>query len=288
MAVENLQPGGESTDDISSPASAIESDVQWEELSDEGTRDTSVDDSQTEAAGEDGADETGDQSVQLAQGTGEVPPADEQVPEGTQAAEVQPENTPPSEVIPPPVQLTPEQVAEQQRQWQEYQAQQVAQLEQFYAMGEDDALALATEPEKVLPKLAARLHMQVMQNVQAQMAQTMPNVMKTVQEATVRENKAKEEFFKAWPELRGNEQQVMQAGLLFRQMNPLASPQEAIEGIGRIVMAATGKQRVAGGAPAPQGQRQASGTAPFKPAAGVGGAQHKAQSKTAWEDLIDD
>jgi len=285
MAVDNVQAGGESTDDISSPASAMESDVQWEELSDEGTRDTSVDDSQTDAAGEVGADETGDQGVPPAQGSGEAPPAEEQVPEGTQAAEVQPEATPPTEETPPPVQLTPEQVAEQQRQWQEYQAQQVAQLEQFYAMGEDDALALATEPEKVLPKLAARLHMQVMQNVQAQMAQTMPNVMKTVQEATVRENKAKDEFFKAWPELRGNEQQVMQAGLLYRQMNPLASPQEAIEGIGRIVMAATGKQRVAGGTPPAARQTPA---APFKPAAGVGGAQHKAQTKTAWEDLIDD
>lgn len=287
MANEPGTIGGESTDDISSPASAIASDVQWEDLSDESTRDTSVEDSSADAAASEGEDdELAPESPPAVEAPPQAP-ADAQVLEGTQAAEVQPGTTPPTEVIPPPPQLTPEQMAEQQRQWQEYQAQQVAQLEQYYAMGEEDALALATEPEKVLPKLAARLHMQVMQNVQAQMAQTMPNVLKTVQEATVRESKAKEEFFSAWPELRGSEAQVLQAGMLYRQMNPTASPQEAIEGIGRIVMAATGKQRVAGGGTPPAATRQQP-AAPFKPAAGVGGAQHQPKQKTAWEDLIDD
>lgn len=284
MAVDNGIPGGESTDDIASPASAVESDVQWEELSDESTREADITLPPAEAAAD--AD-NGEQEPPGQPGTQnpEEAPAEVQDLESTQAEEVQPEATPPSEVLPPPVQLTPEQLAEQQRQWQAYQSQQTAQLEQYYAMNEEDALALATEPEKVLPKLAARLHMQVMQNVQQQLAQTVPNVLKNVQESTARESQAKEQFFGKWPELRGNEAQVLQAGLMYRQMNPTASPQEAIEGIGRIVMAATGKQRVGQVTPPTGGGKPG---APFKPATGVGGAQHKAPAKTGWEDMLDD
>ncbi len=283
--------GGESTDDISSPASAIESDVQWEELSDESTREADISLPAADAAADTDNGEDGQPAGDTPPTTGEgdPAPAGAQDLEGTQAGTGQPDDTPPPEDTPPPqVQLTPEQQAEQQRQWQEYQAQQMEQLEQYYAVNEEDALALATEPEKVLPKLAARLHMQVLSTVQQQMAQTMPNVMKTVQAATERESKAKETFYGAWPELKGHDQQVIQAGVMFRQMNPTATAQEAIDGIGRIVMAALGKQRVDGGKgnlPPAAGTKP---NAPFRPASGTGGAQHRQPEKSVWSELAED
>lgn len=273
----------EPADDVSSPASALQSDVQWEVLSDESVREEDY--APAAAADDDLGGETGEpREPSPAEPLSEESPAPATPTEGAQDLQVQPEQTPQAPPPPPP-QLTPEQQAEQQRQWQVYQQRQVAQLEQYYALQEDDAVALATEPEKVLPKLAARLHLEVMQNVQQQIASQMPQMVQTVQASSQREEQAKGEFFTVWPDLRGHEPQIIQAGMLYRQMNPMASPQQAIDGIGRIVTAALGKQTVS---PQPSQAAPAARAPAFRPASGAGGSAPAAKQKSVWSDLAED
>lgn len=274
-------PASEPTDDVSSPAQAMESDVQWDLLSDESTRETGMGEApeevppQTAAANEASKEEA---PTPPAPPTDETPPA----PATEEAAQT------PEAAVEPPAALTPEQQAELQRQWQEYQAKQQEQLEQYYAIDEESALALATEPEKVLPKLAAQLHMSVMQQVQAEIAQSIPTLLKGTQEREVRESKAKNEFFTAWPELKGKENEVMQMGLMFRQLNPKATPQEAIQRIGEMTMNALGIARQQQQQQQQQ-QRPAAPATPFRPAGGPSAVRPAGtQSKNAWEDLLDE
>lgn len=264
----------EPTDDVSSPAQAEESDVQWDMLSDESSRDSGM----------------GDEAPPEIPAAAEVPPEEPAQPQPaapeevtSPAPEAQPETpTPEAAEVP---QLTPEQQAELTRQWQEYQAKQQQELENFYAIDEESALALATEPEKVLPKLAAQLHMSVMQQVQAQIVQQMPQLLTGVQDRNVRETKAKDEFFSAWPELKGKEQEVLQMGVMFRQLNPKATPQEAVARIGEMTMNALGLKRAA----SPAQNTPPAAPAPFRPAGGPSAARPtSAPQKSSWDDLLDE
>lgn len=275
-------PASEPTDDVSSPAQAMESDVQWDLLSDESTRETGMGEAElpqddnpppAAAANESSKEEAQSQPAPSAEEMPPAPATEEEAPA-------------PEAAVEPPAALTPEQQAELQRQWQEYQAKQQEQLEQYYAIDEESALALATEPEKVLPKLAAQLHMSVMQQVQAEIAQSIPTLLKGTQEREVRESKAKNEFFTAWPELKGKENEVMQMGLMFRQLNPKATPQEAIQRIGEMTMNALGITRQQ---QQQQQQRSATPVTPFRPAGGPSAVRSTGtQSKNAWEDLLDE
>lgn len=156
-----------------------------------------------------------------------------------------------------------------------------AALEKHYAFSEEDTLAIQTEPEKILPKMAARLHQEVMDNVMQQVYRIMPNVVQGLQKDTAREEQAKGEFYGAWPQLKGQEDKVLRMGAMFRQLNPGASAQEAIQQIGKLTMLALGQEvpAVAQGArevPAPK----------FQPAA-PGRVAAPASAKNEWQELID-
>lgn len=169
-------------------------------------------------------------------------PAQEAEPAAQEALPPQPE-------IPQGVQFTPEQIAAAEQAY-------MKQLASFYAFDEDSAVQLQTEPEKILPQLAARLHVDVMKNVMAQMQGVLPQLVQQVQSVSTREAGAQDLFFKAWPELKGYDQQVLQVGKMYRQMNPNASPEEAVQRIGELAMTAMGMQRKSAqamAAPAPQG-----------------------------------
>lgn len=213
---------------------------------------------------------------------GEQPPAEEPTPEATppeeEAPAVQPDQeqpTAPAEEQPVAPPMTAEELTKYRETFQ-------SALEQAYAFSDEDATALQVEPEKVLPKMAARLHMEVLDNVMQHVYKALPDVIKSYTVAESREEKAQNEFFGAWPELRGHTKQVLQMGQMYRQMNPTASPQEAIQRIGEMTMVALGKQRKPTGETVPAPQQ-----APFKPAApGRVGTPPPAQGK--WDQFLDD
>lgn len=188
------------------------------------------------------------------------------------AAEPQLQPPAPAPVVP---QATPEELAEARKVYE-------ASVAARYTMSEEQALQLQTEPEKVLPQLAARVYVDVMQDVTQQIMGVMPQVIQGYVANTTRETQAQSEFFGAWPELKGHDQQVLTMGAMFRQLNPTATPQEAIAKIGEMTMAALGlkrQQQVAPAAPAAPQQ--------FRPAA-PGHVQTPVPTKNKWEAVMDD
>lgn len=173
-------------------------------------------------------------------------------------------------------QMTPEQLREARRQFEDALAAR-------FQFSEDDAMQLQTEPEKVLPKLAARLQMDIMDALMQQMQQQVPVFVKEYTQASQREMEAQTSFYSAWPELKNYGQQVLQMGAAFRQLNPDASSQEAIERIGKMTMDALGLSRAQ---TASQKAAKAPAAPAFRPAipGGVGGPP---VNKTKWEAVFE-
>jgi hypothetical protein len=143
----------------------------------------------------------------------------------------------------------------------------------YYKIPDDWAAKLATEPELVLPQLAARLHQTVLEGVRNMLDKSVPQVVSGMLEFQRRELAAKDAFYTRWPTLKSYEKQVLQAGVLFSQLNPNATPEERIERIGKIVSESLGIA-VAPTPGAPAGTPPATPPAPppvFKPA-GAGAA----------------
>lgn len=260
---------GSSDAPLSSEAPAGDSSVNWSDMS----ADIEEEDGEVGAALEE--DETPE--------SGEEAPT---TPPSEDDAEAPAEEEAAAEEIPAevPVEEAPA-LTQEERQAQ--RAAYVGAMEQYYALPEEMAAQLISEPEKVLPILAANLHVAVLEQVMQQVQRVVPQVLRQAQVGDVRETQAKGEFFKAWPELKGYDKQIMEVGKMYRAMNPSASPEEAIRRIGETAMTALGIQKKAKGAqpPAPTPAKlKAKG---FQPA-GVGRVTSTAPSKSEWEALADD
>ena len=137
----------------------------------------------------------------------------------------------------PPAPETP-QLSDTQRQ--ELRSQAVEQLAKSYEFDEETAAELETNPAKVIPKLAAELQVRVYENVVSTIMQQLPGaldgVVRSKETAARRENA----FFSRWPELKGYKKQTLQMAQMWRQMNPSASEDVAIEEVGKVAMAALG------------------------------------------------
>lgn len=179
----------------------------------------------------------------------------------------------------PAVQETPE--AKQAREQQEATTRKVAEekrdkeLLDFYKIPDDLAARLSTEPELVLPQLAVSMHKAMERNVLAMVQHMLPQHLTQALQATERETKAKDAFYTVHPHLKPYEGEVLKAGQLYRQMNPKATPEEAIKMIGTIVSQALGISASAPAAPAPAAAVAAAAAAaakpaPFTPAGGAG------------------
>lgn len=109
-----------------------------------------------------------------------------------------------------------------------------------YAINEADATALLTEPEVVLPRMAAKLHMDVMENALQAVQAMIPQMMMQVQQHEQLETRAKSLFHQINPDLvdPGIEPVIHQFGTVYRQVNKTASPEEASRAIGNLVRAA--------------------------------------------------
>lgn len=212
----------------------------------------------------------------------EEPKAD--LPPEEKLSEEKTPEVPPAEppaVEPPPAQETPAAQPLTKEQIAELRGQFEAKLAESYAISEEDSLALQTEPEKVLPKMAAKLHLGVLDAVMGHLQQALPGYIESYAVATMENARARNEFFSAWPELQPYEAQVLQMGQIFNAMNPKADPQTRIKRIGELTMAALGLQRQAA-AKTPAVQPQA-----FRPAA-PSKMSSPPPEKTKWEMVMDD
>lgn len=171
------------------------------------------------------------------------PPPQQTPPAPVQQTPVaSPEQTPPSvqPVQQPqtPVEQQPPQPSQEERFAQYQQA-----LQQAYALSADDATALLTQPEAVLPKLAVAVHTNVMREMQAnmhQMMQAIPAMLQVEASRVQAEESAKSDFYGVWPGLKANHDIVVRNANMVRAANPSATREQVIEMAGMLTAAALG------------------------------------------------
>lgn len=274
--------------------------VDWEGLNDG-----------VEPGNDDGGHDDGDgQHVH----TPEVPPVGEgagtpvaaqppaATPDGTETdPEPQPDPNAEPEIQPveAPPELTPEQMEARKQQYQEWRAAEETRLEAQYQFSEDEVAALQTEPERVLPKMAAKLFMDVQEAAVRSIVQVLPQIVGQVNTTQSRDQQASQVFLEANADLADPKfkADIMEQAVAFRKKYPKATPQEAIKGIGRMVRALHGMPNPAAEgtptpapAPAPAGRKPAAPPKPHKPAmAGAApAAKPAAPPVNVWADLAGD
>jgi hypothetical protein len=112
-------------------------------------------------------------------------------------------------------------------------------LTKSYQLTDEEREQYNLDPATTLPALAANLHQRVMNEVLTVITAALPAQIQRYTQGEARERTAKEQFYSKWPELRNYEAQVLQAGQIYNKMAPPnATPEQRIEGIGRMVAAA--------------------------------------------------
>lgn len=160
-----------------------------------------------------------------------VPPVETPSPQ-----EAQPPSAPPTgeEAQPPPVVAAPPQMTKEQLEQERQDILQ--QYEQHYSMSEEEGIELAREPDKHLPKLAARIHVEVMAATLGALQAALPDLVGRELAAARSATEARADFFKSWPKLNKQEHfaTLRRIGDTYRQQNPGASTEKFVQEVGAM------------------------------------------------------
>ena len=171
-----------------------------------------------------------------------VPPVAEPAPVVPQVAEPAlptPEPTP----VPEPVQQPQAQQPTDEQQAQ-LRTDYLNRTSQLYQLNQEQAGQMVTDPNAVLPQLAAALHVNILeQSLQASsqmLQQALPALLDgfLTQRETTQSNS--DEFFTQWEELRPQQERVMQLATVYRQNNPQASKEQFFRDVGMQAWMALG------------------------------------------------
>lgn len=193
--------------------------------------------------------------------------------------DAQPTPAPPPE----PVQPTAAAPAFDLAQWEK---EQLTGLEKIYALNEQDAQDLQTQPELILPRLAANMHMVITKSLLTAMQGVMPGQIAQFNQQISADTQARDAFYGANPDLKDHEDAVLRVAQVFRAANPTAPRDTAIKIIGEMTRSSLGLVKVAPTEAAPQAP--VSNVKPFSPARGGGGGTVPAKPKNMWAELVED
>lgn len=114
--------------------------------------------------------------------------------------------------------------------------------QQVYQLQAEELEAINTEPEKAIPKMLARVHVNAVQGVLRHVAQQMPAMVSGLIQAQSEYRKREDEFFTAWPQLdrTKHRDQIMKVGQVFRQLNPNATMEDFVKQVGAQVVLMNG------------------------------------------------
>jgi len=168
-------------------------------------------------------------------------PGSEVAPAAATTTETPTTPSPAAEAPKAPAPPTAEQLEARKKASEEADKVNTAKLVELYKLTDEEASQVQTDPEAVLPQFAARIHKAVLTSLVHSMGQILPHQIRAVSTQVTNENSMREEFFGRWPELKGHDKQVLEAGEIFRRLNGTATKAEAIERIGAIVLAGMGK-----------------------------------------------
>lgn len=181
----------------------------------------------------------------------EVPAKPEVTPEAESPAEVEPTaadtavptepaERPTTEPEPEPIPQRTEQELAQEREARATQMKQA--LASRFAITDDEALQLVTDPGKAFPELQARMFTDMWLHVEALIDQRLPQVIEsTTRVMKIRDEKVND-FFQKWPQLDRvkHGKQVAQVAQVFSQVNKNATDEEVIRNVGMQVMLMNG------------------------------------------------
>lgn len=147
-----------------------------------------------------------------------------------------------------------EDVKRQQEAFQQQVDAYRGELQKQYAISDEDADAILTDPKVVLPKLMANMHLAMLQQVGQLMQQMTPSLVQQ-QVHTVNTTQERLKAFSAkYPDLVSPENQeiTVQAVRLVKQLHPKATFEELMEKAGPVAYSLLGKAQ----APAPASTKQ--------------------------------
>lgn len=173
--------------------------------------------------------------------------------------------------------------------YQEWRNAHLSELEKQYALNEADAVAILTDPEKVLPALAAKVHLGVMENSMRAVQAMLPAMLGQFQQGNDLNMRAKNLFVSENPDLADPQYEgaILQLGQVYRSMNKDATPEIAARAIGSLVRAAFGLTQSV--APAVASPVQATpGNAGFVPVRGAGGSVRQTVSSNPFEQMAEE
>lgn len=175
------------------------------------------------------------------------PPATAPVPPAASApastAPLPQATTQPSTGEPAPAPPTTEQL------WQQ-RTSLINDIASRYTFTPEQEAQLQTEPEKVLPQIAARLQVETFEAVFQTIMAQLPTVLSSFRQQETASARYNDAFYGRWPALRDARfnQRLTEVATAYRQSNPRATPEQAIEAIGAMVHVMEG---IPVGTPAP-------------------------------------
>lgn len=169
-----------------------------------------------------------------------------------------------------------------------WEAEQRVSLGKMYVLSEKDAEDLQTQPELVLPRLAANLHLEITRSVMTAVQGMMPNMIQNLNQSSLAETQARDAFYGANADLKGHEAQVMQVAQMFRAANPTATRELAIKTIGEMTRMSLGLPPLLSTVPTEAAPQAVASAKPFSPARGGGGAAIPVSTPNMWSDLAKD
>lgn len=172
-----------------------------------------------------------------------------------------------------------------------YLAEHLPRLEKLYVFSEEEATQLQTEPELVLPKLAARLHARIVQDALSGIGAVIPQIIEQQQARRAAEDDSWNTFYSVNGDIkdRVSREQILSVAGMFKQINPTADAPTIVREVGRIIRTSLGLPDPAAAAPAVAQQTPSMPTnpRPFTPALGAGQAT-QVKSTNAWASMADE
>jgi hypothetical protein len=126
---------------------------------------------------------------------------------------------------------TPEQRAELRNK-------EIERLVGAYALNGEDAAAILTSPETVVPKMLANLHVNVCDSIIGAIMSRMPDAVQAIMENGRAAREAEDAFYSAWPALKDAKYRTVvgQSIQAYRALNPRAQRDEMIRAAGLNAM----------------------------------------------------
>ena len=146
----------------------------------------------------------------------------------------------------------------------------MGELERYYAPKDEEARALMLEPEKVVPKMFARLHVDILDSVIQGIGKELPGLVQTTVNRMVGEAKASRSFYEKWPQLAKTEYSptVQRLMAVYRDKFPQASLEQMTTDVGAAAM--VGLKLPLPGMSAPASMPATPHVTPINPGGGTG------------------